>query len=163
MEFLSISLQAISARVPKMWSQNAQSTSFWSLRSKDAIYFASWIPVFYSSRKKKKKDVTPFWPSKSSWAVYECQGHPWLCRWSKEKAPRSRKIVRWSQECPTRCRDQPRPLSPIHSMAPQASLHPFSPRPAELLPPSQLDCRQLKSLKLLHWRTSTRTPTSHYV
>ena len=93
MEFLSISLQAISARVPKMWSQNAQSTSFWSLRSKDAIYFASWIPVFYSSR-KKKKDVTPFWPSKSSWAVYECQGHPWLCRWSKEKAPRSRKIVK---------------------------------------------------------------------
>ena len=55
MEFLSISLQATSAGVPKMWSQNAQSTGFWSLRSKDAIYFASWIPVFYSSRKKKKK------------------------------------------------------------------------------------------------------------
>lgn len=44
-----------------MWSQNAQSIGFWSLRSKDAIYCLLDTSVLFN-RKKKKKDVTPSGP-----------------------------------------------------------------------------------------------------
>ena len=160
MEFLCISSQATSQGFPKCGHKMPSLLAFghWDQKMQ---YIASWIPVFYSTGKKKKR-CYPFWPSKSSWTVYECQGHPWLCRWSKN-SPLSGKIVRWNQGCPSRRRDQPCRLSPSRSMAPQASLRPFSPWPAELLPPSQLDRRQLKSLKPLHWRTSTRNIASCYV
>lgn len=75
---------------------------------------------------KQKKRYGLFWPSKSPQTVYGCQSNTWLGRWSKKDSPLSR-TVRWNQESSTWSRVQPCHLSPHPSMAPQASLCPFSP------------------------------------
>lgn len=110
MEFLCISSQATSQGFPKCGHKMPSLLAFghWDQKMQ---YIASWIPVFYSTGKKKKR-CDPFWPSKSSWTVYECQGHPWLCRWSKN-SPLSGKIVRWNQGCPSRQQAQRPALSPV--------------------------------------------------